>query len=159
VTTATANDLRRHPVEGDKLREAQLYGDRHIDDGEELFDEPPDPSAHVISIRHPADDELTAPAADLDDDGAAAGRHSGDLDWQDHGLCKQSDPEAFFPEKGGSTKQAKAVCKRCPITDECLRWALDNRERYGIWGGKSEYERRLILIAEAVDARALGRVG
>ena len=58
-----------------------------------------------------------------------------------------------------ATKQAKAVCKRCPITDECLRWALDNRERYGIWGGKSEYERRLILIAEAVDARALGRVG
>jgi len=141
------------------LKESQLYRDSLIDDDAEQFDEPPDESADIIAIRHLANDELTAPAADVADDGAAAGRLSGDLDWQDHGLCKQSDPEAFFPEKGGSTKQAKAVCKRCPITDECLRWALDNRERYGIWGGKSEYERRLILIAEAVDARALGRVG
>jgi len=59
---------------------------------------------------------LPHPRPGLDDAGAAAGRLSGDLDWPDHGLCKQSDPEALFPEKGGSTMQAKAVCKRCAIT-------------------------------------------
>ena len=55
----------------------------------------------------------------------------GPLAWQQHALCAQTDPEAFFPEKGGSTREAKAVCQ-----------SLANDERFGIWGGLSERERR-----------------
>ncbi|GAA2234858.1 hypothetical protein GCM10010401_03380 [Rarobacter faecitabidus] len=62
--------------------------------------------------------------------------------WQDRALCAQTDPEAFFPEKGGSTREAKRVCVRCEVKAECLEYALANDERFGIWGGLSERERR-----------------
>ncbi len=62
--------------------------------------------------------------------------------WQDRALCAQTDPEAFFPEKGGSTREAKKVCLTCEVRQECLEAALDNDERFGIWGGLSERERR-----------------
>ncbi|HWT39672.1 MAG TPA: WhiB family transcriptional regulator [Dongiaceae bacterium] len=64
------------------------------------------------------------------------------LDWQKDALCSQTDPEAFFPEKGGSTRDAKKVCASCDVTDQCLVYALNNDERFGIWGGLSERERR-----------------
>jgi len=119
------------------------FNDFHLYDVDaDPFDEPSTKSADVIDIRKVLIDGL---AADAPDDDAVTGRLAEDLDWQDEALCKESDPEAFFPEKGGSTKQAKAVCKRCPITEKCLQYALDNDERYGIWGGKSERERRQIL--------------
>ncbi|WP_122820061.1 WhiB family transcriptional regulator [Varibaculum vaginae] len=66
----------------------------------------------------------------------------GPLSWQEQALCAQTDPEAFFPEKGGSTREAKAVCELCEVRDECLSYALENDERFGIWGGLSERERR-----------------
>ena len=50
--------------------------------------------------------------------------------------------EAFFPEKGGSTREAKKVCMACEVRVECLDYALENDERFGIWGGLSERERR-----------------
>ena len=59
-----------------------------------------------------------------------------DVSWQHKALCSQTDPEAFFPEKGGSTRDAKRVCA------QCLKWAIDHDERFGIWGGMSERERR-----------------
>lgn len=62
--------------------------------------------------------------------------------WQERALCAQTDPEAFFPEKGGSTREAKKVCLGCDVRGECLQYALDNEERFGIWGGLSERERR-----------------
>ncbi|MCL2736217.1 MAG: WhiB family transcriptional regulator [Propionibacteriaceae bacterium] len=62
--------------------------------------------------------------------------------WQASALCAQTDPEAFFPEKGGSTREAKSVCKVCDVRQECLEYALAHDERYGIWGGLSERERR-----------------
>ena len=62
--------------------------------------------------------------------------------WQDRALCAQTDPEAFFPEKGGSTREAKKVCSSCEVRAECLDFALANDERFGIWGGLSERERR-----------------
>lgn len=68
----------------------------------------------------------------------------GPLAWQDQALCAQTDPEAFFPEKGGSTREAKAVCKVCAVREECLSYALKSDERFGIWGGLSERERRRI---------------
>ena len=66
----------------------------------------------------------------------------GPLEWQQRALCAQTDPEAFFPEKGGSTREAKRVCAGCEVAVECLDYALANDERFGIWGGFSERERR-----------------
>jgi WhiB family redox-sensing transcriptional regulator len=62
--------------------------------------------------------------------------------WQEKALCAQTDPEAFFPEKGGSTREAKRICLGCDVKDACLEYALANDERFGIWGGLSERERR-----------------
>ena len=65
-----------------------------------------------------------------------------DPQWQENALCAQTDPEAFFPEKGGSTREAKRICLGCEVRDACLEYALANDERFGIWGGLSERERR-----------------
>jgi WhiB family redox-sensing transcriptional regulator len=62
--------------------------------------------------------------------------------WMAQSRCTETDPESFFPEKGGSTRAAKAVCRKCEVRTECLDYALRNDERYGIWGGMSERERR-----------------
>ncbi|WP_304518591.1 WhiB family transcriptional regulator [Cellulomonas sp. C5510] len=66
----------------------------------------------------------------------------GIMGWQERALCAQTDPEAFFPEKGGSTREAKKVCSGCDVRGECLEYALAHDERFGIWGGLSERERR-----------------
>jgi WhiB family redox-sensing transcriptional regulator len=62
--------------------------------------------------------------------------------WQERALCAETDPEAFFPEKGGSTREAKKICTGCEVKAQCLEFALSNDERFGIWGGLSERERR-----------------
>ena len=67
-----------------------------------------------------------------------------ELQWQERALCAQTDPEAFFPEKGGSTREAKRVCLTCDVRVECLDYALAHDERFGIWGGLSERERRRV---------------
>jgi WhiB family redox-sensing transcriptional regulator len=64
------------------------------------------------------------------------------LTWQERALCAETDPEAFFPEKGGSTREAKKICTGCEVKAECLEYALAHDERFGIWGGLSERERR-----------------
>lgn len=64
------------------------------------------------------------------------------LTWQALARCAEADPEIFFPERGGSSKAARAVCNECCVRQECLRYALTNREQFGIWGGTSERERR-----------------
>lgn len=71
-----------------------------------------------------------------------AGQDESELSWQERSLCAQTDPEAFFPEKGGSTREAKKVCTGCDVRKECLEYALEHDERFGIWGGLSERERR-----------------
>jgi len=66
--------------------------------------------------------------------------------WQGEALCRQVDiGDMFFPDKGGSTKEAKRICAQCPVVDECLEYALAKQERFGIWGGYSERERRRML--------------
>ena len=67
--------------------------------------------------------------------------------WWFAGLFAQTDPELFFPEKSGSTRAAKAVCTGCPVRAECLEHALAHDERYGVWGGTSERERRRLKDA------------
>ena len=69
--------------------------------------------------------------------------------WRDDALCAETDPEAFFPEKGGSTRAAKRVCSACTVSAECLEYALTHDERFGIWGGTSEHERRQLRRAAA----------
>jgi WhiB family redox-sensing transcriptional regulator len=66
------------------------------------------------------------------------------LPWQAFGECQYTDPEAFFPEKGGSIREAKRICRSCLVRAECLEYALANSERFGIWGGTSERDRRKI---------------
>lgn len=65
-----------------------------------------------------------------------------EMAWMGEARCLDADPEAFFPEKGGSTREAKRICNACDVREECLRYALENDERFGIWGGMSERERR-----------------
>ncbi len=65
-------------------------------------------------------------------------------EWQESALCAQVDNDIWFPEKGGSTKEAKSVCRECPVQWPCLKYALENEERFGIWGGMSERERRAV---------------
>ena len=62
--------------------------------------------------------------------------------WADEAKCLNADPDVFFPEKGGSTREAKRICAECAVRVECLEYALEHDERFGIWGGMSERERR-----------------
>lgn len=74
-------------------------------------------------------------------------------DWQNFANCLGVDPDLFFPERGASTKEAKAVCRACVVREDCLEYALENSEKFGIWGGLSERERRRLRRARAL-ARA-----
>ena len=80
-----------------------------------------------------------------------------DQPWAVDALCAQTDPDVFHPEKGESTKQAKAVCVKCPVRTECLTWALTTNERFGIWGGLSERERRAISTGTTTTCPDCGR--
>lgn len=79
---------------------------------------------------------------DLDVVGVLDAGGQEEQDWQERALCAQIDPEVFFPEKGGSTREAKKICGGCEVRTNCLQTALDHDERFGIWGGLSERERR-----------------
>jgi WhiB family redox-sensing transcriptional regulator len=58
--------------------------------------------------------------------------------------CTGIDPELFYPIRGEATAPAKAVCRDCIVRVDCLEFALDNREKFGVWGGLSERERRRV---------------
>jgi WhiB family redox-sensing transcriptional regulator len=85
---------------------------------------------------------MTRPHLSLVADSYELEPESEENQWQDRALCAQTDPEAFFPEKGGSTREAKRICLGCEVKDQCLDYALAHDERFGIWGGLSERERR-----------------
>ena len=80
------------------------------------------------------------------------------MDWRHRALCRDEDPELFFPV--GNTgpallqvEMAKSVCRRCPVTESCLQWALDSGQDAGVWGAMSEEDRRALkrhdLLAQA----------
>ena len=73
-------------------------------------------------------------------------------EWMAGGLCAEVDPELWFPEKGGSTREAKQLCARCPVHPECLAYAIAHRERHGVWGGTTERERRRMRRAPGTPA-------
>ena len=70
--------------------------------------------------------------------------------WQDQANCLGVDPDLFFPERGASTKEAKSVCQSCVVREDCLEYALAQGEKFGIWGGLSERERRRIRRQRAL---------
>ena len=71
------------------------------------------------------------------------------VQWMDFALCAETDPEAFFVEKSGDTRPAKAVCLACPVRLNCLDYAVENRIAWGIWGGLSPRQRRTLLLARS----------
>jgi WhiB family redox-sensing transcriptional regulator len=83
------------------------------------------------------------------------------MDWRHRAICRDEDPELFFPigNSGPALLQiaeAKAVCQRCPVTSECLSWAIESGQDAGVWGGMSEDERRALKRRRArARARSL----
>lgn len=67
--------------------------------------------------------------------------------WEEKALCSQTDPEIFFPDTGGSTREAMKVCNRCEVTVQCLQKALDDRDQHGVRGAKTPTERAKMLRA------------
>jgi len=79
--------------------------------------------------------------------------HDDDRSWQDQANCLGVDPDLFFPERGASTREAKEVCRGCVVRLDCLEFALVNGEKFGIWGGLSERERRRLRRQRAQSTR------
>ncbi|MDQ3708844.1 MAG: WhiB family transcriptional regulator [Actinomycetota bacterium] len=77
-------------------------------------------------------------------------------EWQRQGLCRAGDSSVFFPpahferkpEREAREARAKTICARCPVRQECLSWALAIREPHGVWGGRSESERKQLLLGK-----------
>ena len=76
--------------------------------------------------------------------------------WQRQANCMGVDPDLFFPERGASTREAKEVCRGCVVREDCLEYALTNSEKFGIWGGLSERERRRIRRSRSMAGRSRG---
>jgi WhiB family transcriptional regulator, redox-sensing transcriptional regulator len=74
--------------------------------------------------------------------------------WQERANCLGVDPDLFFPERGASTREAKGVCNGCEVRIDCLEYALDHGEKFGIWGGMSERERRRLRRQRALARRS-----
>lgn len=68
-------------------------------------------------------------------------------DWEVQALCAQTDPELFFPDIGDDNRPAKRICRKCPVKNECLDYALQHQEPFGIWGGTSARERHRMAPA------------
>ena len=83
-------------------------------------------------------------------------------DWRELALCRQSDADYWFPETTGNSAThtlAKRICEQCPVIEQCLQFALDNNERYGIWGGKSEHQRARLKSERRSGVRMHGTRG
>ena len=64
------------------------------------------------------------------------------MEWKKDAACRGMDISIFFPKRGEPNTQAVKVCKSCSVSEQCLSFAMDNFERYGVWGGRSERQRR-----------------
>ncbi|WP_373456763.1 WhiB family transcriptional regulator [Brevibacterium sp. 50QC2O2] len=138
ITGPTVEDRIAGDWSADPVTEPARRSDPLQIDPVELVPLQAGPDASVVSVPNPLQrllsEELRGPG------------------WQELALCAQTDPEAFFPEKGGSTREAKKVCGSCEVRMECLEFALENDERFGIWGGLSERERRALKKQGGIDS-------
>jgi WhiB family redox-sensing transcriptional regulator len=85
---------------------------------------------------------------------------TGPQEWAARGACRHSDPELFFPitsagPAAGQLAKAKEVCDRCPVRDECLTFALETGQDFGVWGGTTEIERRTMRRRQVRHRRYL----
>ena len=90
--------------------------------------------------------------------------YPGEDGWAARGACRHSDPELFFPISGrgpaaGQLAKAKRVCARCPVQSQCLEYALETGQDFGVWGGAGEEERRLMHRRRVRQRRAATAVG
>lgn len=81
-----------------------------------------------------------------------------DLDWRGSALCAEVDPELWFPRKGEPSAPAKLLCGRCDVRAECLEYALEMNEQFGVWGGLSTKERMTLRRRQRLR-HALRRAG
>lgn len=102
---------------------------------------PDNPEAEGTNMDSPTDESPEPESAEL-----RSTRRTGE--WRELALCAELDPEVFFPEKGGSSANAKKICAACDVIDECLSHALEHGEKFGIWGGLSPKERQLMSPGE-----------
>jgi WhiB family redox-sensing transcriptional regulator len=65
--------------------------------------------------------------------------------WQERAACYGLDPEIFFPTSEEEAGLALSYCSACQVREICLEWAIQNGERYGVWGGTTEQERRRLM--------------
>lgn len=75
-------------------------------------------------------------------------------EWQELALCAQTDPEAFYPDRGSNAAPAKRICRRCDVRQECLEDALAKDDQYGVRGGLSENERKRLKRKAALQRKA-----
>lgn len=75
-----------------------------------------------------------------------------DPSWRQGAVCVQVDPELWFPDRGGTAVQAKALCRTCPVRQECLEYALKAKVTFGIWGGYGYRDRLKIIEARSTAA-------
>ncbi len=75
-----------------------------------------------------------------------------DLEWQDGANCTGANANLFFPERGASTRAAKSICRECRVREDCLEFAISTGEKFGIWGGMSERERRRVRKERQIAA-------
>lgn len=78
-----------------------------------------------------------------------------DLEWQDDANCTGANANLFFPERGASTRTAKSICRECSVRGDCLEFAISTGEKFGIWGGMSERERRRVRKERQIAASAV----
>ena len=132
--------LAAHP---ESAGDVMLRSDRRTTDKPESVAQPPVPQNLTdVDVHDPQSVDASVWQAVAGLYSVSEGDAEGELAWQTDALCAQTDPEAFFPEKGGSTRDAKRVCEACPVSGQCLDYAMSNDEKFGIWGGLSERERR-----------------
>lgn len=113
-------------------------------------------SGHVNRLMVQPKNLEAAPAAAPPEQRRGHRFEEGDRTWQWQANCMGVDPDLFFPERGASTREAKSVCRGCVVQNECLEYALVNGEKFGIWGGLSERERRRIRRQRSLAARSPG---
>ncbi len=70
-----------------------------------------------------------------------------DHSWRDKALCREIDPEMFFPVPNASAREPKSICAACDVRNECLEYAMLNDVRFGVWGGFTPEERRRLKRA------------
>lgn len=99
----------------------------------------------VLQKTHEA--QQTAKTVESDDEDRST------KNWQDEANCVGVEPNVFFPERGASTREAKDICRGCVVRLDCLDYALTKGEKFGIWGGLSERERRRLRRQQALASR------